>query len=297
MESNEFIQTRAQATSAAQISIANIWVWSERTLPQWNVDLAAFRTQHEMTANAEALKDARVGVFDAALDVLHDHTQVALNLFKTKNRNDPAKVHALRALTAIGGSRSRIMDEALSWESAWEELEPDWEPIAGQTLASFKLERKLCETLSKEYSDAKAAWRREVGKWNALGEILNDACVAWYAAATQVFKESTPEGAMIRGTIPTTYQPLDFPEKAAITLAESPEHNRVVIEFEARNATGFNLLHKGPSEAQFTKLAEDVKENSFDHAGLSVGVHQYKVIGKNSRGAGPESDIATVTVA
>lgn len=35
--------------------------------------------------------------------------------------------------------------------------------------------------------------------------------VAWYADATRVFADGTPEGDMIRGTIPTTYDPAPPP--------------------------------------------------------------------------------------
>jgi len=34
----------------------------------------------------------------------------------------------------------------------------------------------------------------------------------------------------------------------------------------------------------------------YNATGLVVGAHEYKVIGRNSRGAGPESDVSVVNV-
>ncbi len=42
---------------------------------------------------------------------------------------------------------------------------------------------------------------------NQLAAGLEEINVAWYADATRVFPEGTAEGEMIRGTIPTTYDP------------------------------------------------------------------------------------------
>ncbi len=37
--------------------------------------------------------------------------------------------------------------------------------------------------------------------------VMEDRNEAWYAAATRVYPAGTAEGDMIRGTVPTTYNP------------------------------------------------------------------------------------------
>jgi len=80
--------------------------------------------------------------------------------------------------------------------------------MPANTLAAFKLLRKTCaEDLQTAYSDGKSAWRKEVESLGEMGRALEDANEAWYAAATAVFASNTPEEAMIRSTVPTTYSP------------------------------------------------------------------------------------------
>ncbi|MEO5716789.1 MAG: hypothetical protein ABIT37_25140 [Luteolibacter sp.] len=47
----------------------------------------------------------------------------------------------------------------------------------------------------------------ETEKLGNLAAEMEDVNEAWYANATRVFPAGTPEGDMIRGTIPTTYVP------------------------------------------------------------------------------------------
>ncbi len=68
-------------------------------------------------------------------------------------------------------------------------------------------------------------------------------------------------------------------------------------EYDALHATSFDVLHKGPGETEFTIVADDTIDKVFDASGPVSGNHEYKVIGQNSRGNGPESEVATVVVA
>jgi len=87
------------------------------------------------------------------------------------------------------------------------------------------------------------------------------------------------------------------PSQAVITVATSPAAGQVHLEYDAAHATTWNVLQKGPSEADFVVVADDVIEQVYDQSGLTAGSYQYKVVGLNSRGAGPESAVSTVTVA
>ena len=53
------------------------------------------------------------------------------------------------------------------------------------------------------------------------------------------------------------------------------------------------MWHLGPGEQQFTLVEEVLFETSYVKFGLPGGQHQYKVVGVNSRGEGPASDVVT----
>ena len=86
------------------------------------------------------------------------------------------------------------------------------------------------------------------------------------------------------------------PAKAVITVATSPAAGEAHLEFSANHATSYDVLHKGPGEATFTLVADDIIQTIYNATGLVAGAHEYKVIGRNSRGTGPESDVGTIAV-
>jgi hypothetical protein len=217
-ESIEFVKDRATKTLSAAKQLASQWTWQEKTVAEMEAALVAFigdkdanppvAGQEEITSDAERAMLAARGAWDAQLDTLHRRTMQGVGMAKSRHRDDPAKLAVLAPLTARGDSRSVTLDEALAWESAWAQVDPAWAPLPANTLPAFQALRRLCaEDLKTAYSDARAVWRAQAEKLNAAAEALDDASVAWYADATRVFPAGTPEGDMIRGTIPTTYSP------------------------------------------------------------------------------------------
>jgi len=217
-DSIEFIKDRATKTLSAAKSLSAEWIWQEKTLAEMEAQLAAFVGdkdaappvvgQEEIASDAEqVMLDAR-GAWDARLDTLHRRTMQGVAMAKTRHRDDPAKLAVIAPLGADGDSRAGILAEALAWESAWAEVDPAWAPLPANTLAAFQALRRECnEDFRTAHSDARAAWRKQAEKLNALASDIDDASVAWYADATRVFPAGTENGDMIRGTIPTTYSP------------------------------------------------------------------------------------------
>jgi hypothetical protein len=217
-ESTDFVKDRGVKTISAAQQIAGSWTWQEKTIPQMQAALVAIIGdnsatppvigQEEVASVAEQVMLAARGAWDAQLDVLHRRTVQGVGMVKNKYRNDPAKLVVVGNLSARGTSRKETLEEALAWESAWSQVDPAWAPLPANTLAAFKTLRNLCEEgLQDAYSDAQSAWRKEVGRLAELVAVMNDINQAWYADATKVFPAGTPEGDMIRGTIPTTYSP------------------------------------------------------------------------------------------
>jgi len=206
-----FALERALATRAAQEIIAGTWVWEEKTVAQWDTQIAAFIAQKEAEQDADAAMLAQRGTLDTGLDTLHDLTRRCLALAKNRHRHDAAKLAVFERLSARSGGRQRKIQDALEWESAWEEVDAAWSPLAGVTLATFKPQRQAAEAALKSYADAEAAWKAADSLLDTLARQLLADCVAWYEAATTVFAEGTTEGDMIRSTVPTSYNPPDDP--------------------------------------------------------------------------------------
>ena len=213
-DSIDFVLHRAQASRAAQAAIATGWVWEEKTVAQWDSGIAAFILQMEAVEDAAADALGKRGDLDAALEALRSLTRRCLSITKNKFRNTPAKLEVLGLLKVEASSRSGKLQEALEWESAWEEVDVAWVPLTGVNLTSFKTQRLAAQTLLETYTNISASARGESTKLTQLKDQLSADCRAWYEAATNVFLEGTPEGDMIRSTVPTTYNPASSPPTA-----------------------------------------------------------------------------------
>lgn len=207
-ESIEFIKQRAVATLAAQTQIAPQWVWQEKTVAAFELQHKGVTDQEELSGEAETAMLAARAAWDGQLDLLHRRTMQGVGMAKSRFRNQPLKLALVENLEARGDSRSAILKEALDWEKAWKQTEQTWSPMPANTFAAFGTLRLQClEPLQHAYKEKLTAWRDVTNILNGLGRDMEDVNEAWYADACKAFGEGTPEGDMIRGTIPTTYNP------------------------------------------------------------------------------------------
>jgi hypothetical protein len=213
-----FIKDRAVKTISAAKQLAGTWTWTDKTPEQMQTQLETITGnstitppvvgQEEIASQSHGAMHQAKGRWEMQLLDLHQRTVQGLNMAKNKFRNDPASLAVVSGLHASSNSHKETLDEALAWESAWNQLAPTWNPTTTNTLPAFKALRKQCgEDLQTAYSDARADWRAEVERLNALANDLEQTDEAWYADATRVFSPGTPEGDMIRSTVPTTYTP------------------------------------------------------------------------------------------
>ncbi len=86
------------------------------------------------------------------------------------------------------------------------------------------------------------------------------------------------------------------PEQADITDITTPGPGQVHFHYDALNAEVFDVFHKAPAAVEFLKVAEDVEAKVYQASGLVVGAHEFKVVGRNDAGDGPESAVAVVQV-
>ena len=225
-----FVQRASKTVSAAK-QIAGVWTWEELTPAEMQTMLETVTGnssvsppvagQMEIESRAQRARDNAHGTWLTMLGVLHQRTVSSLNLAKNKFRDDATSLAVLHGMVAGGHSPDKILAEALAWESAWGKLAPAWSPDTTNTLTAFKALRKQCaEDLQTAFSDADSVFSEAHAKLEQMCGDLEDMSVAWYAAATLSLDGSTPEGQMIRTTIPTTYTPP--PPKPAPAPATKP---------------------------------------------------------------------------
>ena len=202
--SQEFIIDRAKWTVTVQRNIADTWVWSVKTVAQWEAELVTCEERRNALVQARTLYLSLMGKLDGMMERLHQVTLVYLTVLKSLQCDNEANRELLEVLTASGGSRNSILDEATDLQTAWAEIDPTWEPKPGVTLAAFILQIKECAETKTEFTKANTAWRSRASELRVFLEKLNRYCVAWYAAATAVFPEDTVEGEVIRSMVPTT---------------------------------------------------------------------------------------------
>ena len=227
--SHAFVKDRTEKTRAVQAMLATDvpWTWPLKTLAQWDADIVSLdATVNDSLAKVTAALNAHMlsarGLLDARFDASHAFTLLAVGIMRVRATTLPGLLNIVNDLSARGDSRRTIEDEADDLLAAWEEWEEQtgavFTPAPGKTLVAFKLllegaagagqdTNPKLGTLKKDYKAALAKWRRSAGVLNVLYSRLEDECIAWYAEATKVFPEGTPEGNLLREEIPTSYNP------------------------------------------------------------------------------------------
>ena len=202
-----FIITRAKTTRHAQENLKSSWMWNEMTLDQWDNEIANLQRLAEICSSARFTRNGARAALDASMQEIHRRTMQFLAMAKFHFRNDPSLFEAISRLTSDGAGRRAITKEAMDLESAWQKAGSEWAPTEVNTFASFQALRKQCLELDAAFLAAYSTWRTQSEILNQETAALNEANIAWYAAATRIFSVGTAEGDMIRRSIPTCYSP------------------------------------------------------------------------------------------
>lgn len=160
--------------------------------------------------------------------------------------------------------------------------------IFNEALADLRLKVETAEGLDSSH---------QVGLSNlmSLQVDLGNFASAAVAQGRAQYAEGTPARVWI-DTIPLEPS-TEAPGQAVVTTAENPEPGVSRLAFDATHATSFIIKRRLQGQAEFETVAEDFTDEEFEEDGLAVGVYEYIVIGHNSRGDGPPSAVATVTIA
>jgi hypothetical protein len=201
------IIVRAKTTRHAQEDLKSSWIWNEKTLEQWDNEIAELQRMQETCSSAKFVRNSARAALDAGLQEMRRRTMQFLAMAKFHFRNDPSLVEAISRLTCCADGRRAIAQEAMDIESAWQKAGPEWAPTETNTFATFQALRNQCTELDAAFIAAYGAWRTQSEILKQKAAALNAASIAWYAAATRIFSSGTAEGDMIRRSIPTLYSP------------------------------------------------------------------------------------------
>src|SRR5581483_67209 len=227
----KFVKDRVEATTSAQESIATKWVWPLKTVAQWQADLNELDgsrdgnqpgTLPSLAHNAIAahqFQAKQANDLANRYELIHIKTVQAVGVMRGRAMADRSHAAVVDELSARGDSNIAIEDEGAELLAAWKlEFGENFTPAPGNTYDGL---RELFEgktdaqgnvvtpslrQLKDAMKTAAAATRKAEGVLNLLFTRLEDECVQWYAEAVQVFAEGTPEGDMIRTTVPTSDQ-------------------------------------------------------------------------------------------
>ena len=221
-----FILVRATTTRHAQEDLKCSWMWNEKTLEQWDNEIAGLQKMQEALSTAEFSRNSIRAELDSDLQDLHRRTMLWLAMAKFHFREDTSKYEAIKRLTCRAVGRLGIAREAMDLERAWQDVGPEWAPTEVNTFASFQSLRKQCLDLEAAFIAAQSNLRTQSENLNYSAAALNKANVAWYAAASRIFPAGTAEGDTIRRAIPTGYSPAaraEPPAPAAQMPAEAAQ--------------------------------------------------------------------------
>ena len=202
----EEIFERANATVAVAATLQNGpsgYEWDEMTNAAFAAKIAAARAARQIADDKKADYDAQRGLTNARFEELEGLKIQALGMAKYRFRKDAKQLEMVNSVGEYGEGREATLKEADEWSAAWNNVDPSWNPTAGNTLAAFQTRSADCaaqlKTLTQLKSDARKAG---IDLSAQLAEIEDDS-VGWYGVATRAFPTGTAEGDLIRSQIPT----------------------------------------------------------------------------------------------
>ena len=228
----DFVIKRTEKTTAVQATLAaspdSAWVWPSKSLAAWQADLeqlngAKSGTLAHIATAANTHKSIQFAALDARYASIHARTLQAVGVMRSRALADPMLRPVVNELSARGDSKTAIEEEGEELLAAWsQEFGEDFLPAPSNTFASYQelfLGTATLPSLSllkSNYKNAITKARRASGDYNTLISRLEDECIQWYAEATAVFPAGTTHGDLIRGQVPTNYNP---PTAAAVPPA------------------------------------------------------------------------------
>ena len=302
-----FIIDRASKSTAVAVTFTALWTWEEKTPAQHDAQRVGVEAADALAATKQAAMLGARANFDNALDQYHLWTAQALGMARNKARGDAGKRATLSTLGAGSSSRTGIREEGKRWLAWWLQFDPAWVPLTGLTPAAFTALKVQIEGvdnpggvstpgLADLYDTKHGEWRAQVETADGLALALEDINEAWYAAATLVFPAGTPQGDLIRGQVPTTYNPPTTPPGiCTITEASSEASGEARLKAVCPGATRYDW-ERETAPGVWEVLATGTPLSILVALGLPQGNMKFRAKGKNIIGASEWSEPAEITI-
>lgn len=271
-----------------------------RTPAQVQTDITdgiAVRDDFQVKLSARNLAN---GELEEAVNAGHTLCVQVYPIMQSRFRKDHGSSKAIDRLPVDDRTAAETRDRMKAISALWASLPnpPDSAtPFkAWDTLGRTEFDAALALILANEAAllATEQPYELAQGKLHKVQANWDDFISAALAQGRGQFLAGTPEREVI-DAIPTApaQQP---PAKAVITSATSPAAGQATIVCDAERATSFDYFRKGPGDADFLKVGDDLIVKTLTLTGLVAGPHEFKVLPRNSRGTGPESDVSAVNV-
>lgn len=301
MKKIEDILERATASYDVQVVLANpanprSWVWPEKPVAQWPLDIANIEALVQARTAAETEWQFAAGEWDKTANLLADHSRDIARLARTKFRNDPVNLRLWQSIRVRRNSRPGIYRTGAALREAWAKSDAAWVPKTGLALADYDGLLATCHACGKLHQGRETALNKATGNLQTAAARLDDDCVAWYSDATTHFPADTADGIMLRTTVPTTTVPAPLLGPAVIVnlLADG---NTIHFDCTAPHATKFTYLHLAPGAPDYEVVAENTPEKSVTLENQAPGLHWFKAVSANAGSTGAASAPVSVEVA
>jgi hypothetical protein len=271
-------------------------VWPQKTLLQWNDDLALLdQLQSDEIAARIAWRNA-AALWQADLDLIQKYTRDVAGFGQTRFHNDPVKLALFTALETDARNRPDIYAQGKAAKAAWSAADPLWTFEVDFTVGAFGSLITAADSRDTTHGSKYALWRLAANTLNTKARKVDAENVMWYADATRKFAAGTTPGDTIRQVVPTTTE-LETPVGQAVISNVQVTDGEIRFNATAPNARRYSYLHQSPGSTAYLIEQADTTATSLVLTEQPAGLHRFKVFGSNSRGDGPESAVAEATVA
>lgn len=218
---------------------------------------------------------------------------------KSRYRKDAASLSAIDGLIIQDQTAAETIKRMEQMSSLWGKLPDVGTPpapfVAWQGMDKTAFDKLLgsITTKQKALPNIDQAFQVAEGNLHETDAELADLVAAALVQGRAQFRDGMEREVLDAVPSEPAQQP---PAQAEITKAESPSAGTVRLEFDAPHATSFDVLRKKQTDTDYTKVIDDGIDRFYDATGLAAGKYDFKVIGRNSLGEGPESEVATVSV-
>ena len=298
-EAIDFIFERSRATKSTMVTLGAApysWTWTSMSAENYRSLITMMDDRLGVLNEKETTTSVAAAQWDHDISLLLADAIFGSSLARVKYKNNPVLLHLFEGLRHSGGGREVSYRQALEFEKSWKAADAAWVFQPGLTLALFKQRREALRTREDAHVDAEKAEAVERAQFHVLANEVNEVAVDWYEVATATFGPDSVAGALVR-TIPTTYNPSQPPGELVFTAHMAVAPNQAHLLWRAPRGEKYFISGKGPNDAQFQLLLDDVTDREWIGLGLAAGLWQFKGYATNAFGQGAGSEIVSINIA